>query len=464
MKTITIEEAAKASGGQLIRRGERRTVSGVVHDSRECGAEDLFVCVKGTRTDGHRFLSQVVKKGCGSVLISDPAALTDDMTVNAVLVEDTVAAMGKLAAWYLDQLDLIRIAVTGSVGKTSTRDLIWYVLNEKFRCGRNMKNYNNDIGLPLSIFRLEDEDEAVVLEMGMSDFGEIDCLAGIVRPGIGVITNIGTAHMEHLGSREGVFRAKMELAAHVAPREEGGTMVFAEDGEFLTRERTAGNYERIFVGGDGHSDYIVTDIEDRGIEGIRFAVEYEGTRTLFAVPLPGRHNAVNATLAAAVGHHLGMSCEEIQRGLSKAELTGNRLKIRRRDGLTVIDDTYNASPASMKAALRVLEKSACRGRRTAILGDMYELGSDEARMHYHVGVFAAGCGIDRVIGIGPLAKNIADGAQAGCMEAAWFADKEEFLKHKAQYIGPEDVILVKASRGMKMETIVKELTDGEEWK
>ena len=458
MKTITIEEAAKAAEGHLIRRGERDTVSGVVHDSRECGESDLFVGVKGARTDGHRFLPQAVKQGCGSVLISDESALADDMHINAILVEDTVKAMGKLAAWYLDQLDLIRVAVTGSVGKTSTRDLIYYVLNEKFRCGRNLKNYNNEIGLPLSIFQLEEDHRAVVLEIGMSDFGEIDYLAGIVRPHIGVITNIGNSHMETLGSQEGIFQAKMELAAHVPSREEGGTMVFAHDSEFLTRERTAGDYESIFVGSDGHSDYIVTDIEDRGIEGIRFAVEYEGERVIFSVPLPGRHNAVNATLAGAVGHHLGMTPDEIQKGLSRATLTGNRLKVRRKGTLTVIDDTYNASPASMKSALRVLEKSSCVGKRTAILGEMYELGSDEARMHYHVGVFAAGCGIDRIIAVGPLARHIAEGAEAGCMEAFWFADKEDFLKHKEEYIAPDDVVLVKASRGMKMEAIVDALT------
>ncbi len=462
MKSITAEEAAKATGGRLIRTCGHPAFTGVVHDSRECGPDDLFVCVKGENMDGHSFLPQVAGKGCRSALISDESVLTDDMDMNVILVDDTVRAMGDLARWYLDELDLIRIAVTGSVGKTSTRDMIYYVLNEKYRCGRNMKNYNNHIGLPLSIFQLDESYGAVVLEMGMSDFGEIEYLSGIVRPTIGVITNIGTAHMEHLGSRDGIFRAKMEITEHLAGREDGGLMVFASDEDYLNRQRTAGNYDRIFVGSDGRSDLIVTDIEDKGIDGIRFVIEHDQVRKEFSVPVPGRHNAVNAALAAAVGGHLGLSPEQIQRGLSRVELTGHRLRVVRGGDLTVIDDTYNASPASMKSALKVLEISPCEGKRTAILGEMYELGESEERLHYDVGVFSAGCRIDRLIGIGPLAEHIVRGAKAGPAETAWFETKEEFLRRRAEYIGRGDLILVKASRGMKMEEIVSALTEGQE--
>ena len=181
MKPITIDEIIKATGGRCVRRCSEEMITGVWHDSRECGRGDLFVCIKGPNRDGHSFIPQTLEQGCRTYLISDESLLPADADLNAILVDDTVYAMGELAKYYLDQLDLIRVAVTGSVGKTSTRDMIWYVLNEKFKCGRNLKNYNNDVGLPISIFTLDDSYRAVVLEMGMSDFGEIDRLAGSAR-------------------------------------------------------------------------------------------------------------------------------------------------------------------------------------------------------------------------------------------------------------------------------------------
>lgn len=458
MKAISINNAAAAAGGELIRSSNETVITGVRHDSRECGPGDLFVCIKGPNRDGHSFIPQVIEQGCRNFLISDPSFLTDDMDVNAILVSDTVYAMGELAKYYLDQLDLIRIAVTGSVGKTSTRDMIYYVVNEKYRCGRNLKNFNNDIGLPISIFNLDESYEAVVLEMGMSDFGEIDRLAEIVRPQIGVITNIGVSHMERLGSREGIFRAKMEITNHLRSADEGGTMVFVYDDEFLNRENTAGDYERFFVGTDGRSDFILSQIEDHGVDGIRFRLEHQTISRLVHIPVPGRHNAFNGAAAAAVGERLGITPEEIMAGLEKVTLTGSRLRVLRGE-LTVIDDTYNASPDSMRGALKVLQQSSCTGRKTAILGEMYELGEQSDKLHFGVGVFARSSGIDQLIAIGPLAKNIAEGCSGGQTETAYFETKEAFLKQKAKYVAPGDLILVKASRGMKMEEIVEQLTE-----
>lgn len=469
MNITRIDDIAKATKGRIIKGVEDRTVSGVVHDSRECGPDDLFVCVIGENLDGHSFIPQVIEAGCRALLVSDESVvlpgseeatgspvLPEDTAV--ILVEDTVKAMDDLARWYLAKLDIETVAVTGSVGKTSTRDMIYYVLNEKFKCGRNLKNYNNEIGLPLSIFRLDDSFEAVVLEMGMSGFGEISLLSDIVKPRIGVITNIGTAHMELLGSREGIFRAKMEITESLKSKSEGGTMVVAFDEEFLNLERIDGDYESVFIGSDGRSDYIVGDIEDEGIDGVGFSLEHREETRKFRVPVPGRHNAINASLAIAIGDRLGLTTEEINRGLAKIELTGHRLRIVRGTDITVIDDTYNASPDSMKSGLKVLERSRCEGRRIAILGDMYELGDEEVHMHRDVGVFAAGCGIDAVIGIGPMAKNITEGASSGGKEIFWFETREDFLEKKDEYVGPGDLILVKASRGMQLEEIVEGLT------
>lgn len=460
MRAMHIREITEATGGELIRQCAQTEITGVRHDSRECGSGDLFVCIKGPNRDGHSFIPQVIQQGCQSFLISDPSFLNDDMDVNAILVPDTVYAMGELARIYLQKLDPVRVAVTGSVGKTSTRDMIWYVLNEKYHCGRNLKNFNNDIGLPISIFNLDDDCDAVVLEMGMSDFGEIDRLAQIVRPQIGVVTNIGVSHMEHLGSREGIFRAKMEITHHLRSEAEGGTMVFVYDDEFLNPENTAGDYDRIFVGTDGRSDFILSDIEDQGIHGIRFCLEHEEVRRDVHIPVPGRHNAFNGAVAAAVGARLGLVPEEILRGLEKVELTGSRLKILQGKALdvTVIDDTYNASPDSMRAALKVLQQSRCSGRRVAILGEMYELGPQSEQLHFGVGVFARSCGIDLLIAIGPEGAAIASGAGGGTTQTLHFATKEAFLKQAKKHIKPQDLILVKASRGMKMEEIVEALT------
>lgn len=463
MKAITIDDILKATGGELIRSCRETKITGVRHDSRECGAGDMFVCIKGPNRDGHSFIPQVMDQGCRTLLISDESFLKEDMDVNAVLVKDTVYAMGELASDYLQRLDPIRVAVTGSVGKTSTRDMIYYVLKEQFRSGRNLKNFNNDIGLPISIFNLDETCEAVVLEMGMSGFGEIERLAQIVKPQIGVITNIGVSHMENLGSREGIFRAKMELTNHLISGEEGGKMVFVYDDEFLNPENTKGDYESIFIGTDGRSDYILSQIEDHGIDGVSFDLEHRGISRKVTIPVPGRHNAFNGAIAAAIGEQLGMSPEKILAGLSKVQLTGNRLKVRRsEDGrITVIDDTYNASPDSMKGALKVLQQSSCSGRRVAILGDMYELGETSDRLHFGVGVFARSCGIDELIAVGPAARQIAEGAGGGQTLTARYDTKEDFLKHRAEHIRPGDLVLVKASRGMQMEKIVEQLAGSE---
>ena len=459
MNTTSIREIAKATDGRIIKGSEELTVSGVVHDSRECGPDDLFVCVIGENLDGHDFIPQVIETGCRALLVSNEGAAEAASDASVILVDDTVKAMDDLARWYLEKLDLITVAVTGSVGKTSTRDMIYYVLNEKFKCGRNMKNYNNEIGLPLSIFRLDDSNEAVVLEMGMSDFGEISLLTDIARPMIGVITNIGTAHMEHLGSREGIFRAKMEITEGLRSRAEGGAMVVAFDEEFLNPERIAGDFDSIFIGSDGRSSYIVGDIVDEGIDGVSFSLEHREERRDFNVPVPGRHNAVNASLAIAIGDRLGLTTEQIRKGLSAVELTGHRLRVLRTEDLTVIDDTYNASPDSMKSGLKVLERSRCSGCRVAILGEMYELGEKEDQMHRDVGIFAAGCDIDRVIGIGPLAKNITDGAAAGGMEALWYETKDDLYREMSEHVRDGDIVLVKASRGMRLEEVVEKLTE-----
>lgn len=461
MNPITIKEIVEATGGRLLSGKEGDVITGVKHDSRECSAGDLFVAIIGENQDAHKYIGQVLERGCRAVLVSREGEWlkqAEALGAAAIMVEDTVYAMGELAKYYLDTLHVKKIAVTGSVGKTSVRDMIYYVMKEKYRCGRNLKNFNNFIGLPLSIFQFDDSLEVVVLEMGMSDFGEIDRLAGIVKPHIGVITNIGVAHMESLGSREGIFRAKMEIAKHIAgDADVSGTLIYASDSEFLTRERTQGDYQQISAGENGKDDYVISSVDDFGLDGIEFTLEHLGEKRQIRLPLPGRHNAINSALAVAAGDLLGVSPEEEARGLAGADLTGNRLKRRENGKVCVIDDTYNASPDSMKSALRVLERSKCDGKKIAVLGDMYELGEDSEKQHFGVGVFAGGLDIDVVIAIGEAAEKICEGADGGQLQTAYYEKKEDFYQDKDRFIGNGDIILVKGSRGMKMEQIVENI-------
>lgn len=458
MKKTEIDKILNATGGSLIAEGKEKYITGVRHDSREVEAGDMFVAIKGENSDGHSYIPSVCKKGCRTVLVSHTDGWPGDINayrgeLNIILVDDTVQAMGKLAAWYLAELGIKKAAVTGSVGKTSTRDMIYYVLSERYNCGRNLKNYNNNIGLPLSIFRFDENTEAAVLEMGMDAFGEIEYLSGIVKPDIGVITNIGVAHMEKLGSREGIFTAKMEIAGNIAPADKGGALVFAGDDTFLTKERTAGDYRQIEIGFDEKSDYRISGIDDFGIEGIEFYLTCKGSSTKIKLPVPGKHNAVNAAIALAVGNLMGVDIETGAAGLTKTSLTGSRLRKVEGKTVTIIDDTYNANPASAMSAIDVLARSRAE-RKVAILGDMLELGADTAKQHREVGEHAAKAGIDAVAAIGRLAENIAEGAGG-----AHFDTKEAFLEVMPKFIRPGDMVLVKASRGMKLEDIVKALEE-----
>ncbi|MBQ0079825.1 MAG: UDP-N-acetylmuramoyl-tripeptide--D-alanyl-D-alanine ligase [Eubacterium sp.] len=458
MKRITIGEILKATGGKLVSGNENNFINDIKQDSRICADGDMFVAIKGENHDGHAYVKGVLDAGCKTVFISDETCLPEDLSadVNAILVEDTVYSLGDLAGWYLDTLNVRKVAVTGSVGKTSVRDMIYYVLSEKYSTGRNMKNFNNDIGLPLSIFQFDENTEAVVLEMGMNHFGEIDRLASIVKPEIGVITNIGVAHVENQGSREGIYQAKMEIASHI---QQGGKLVYVADGEYLTKERTAGDYTQISIGTNGKSDYIITSVDDFGLEGIQFLVENNQVNHKILLPLPGIHNAYNAGVALAVGNLLGISIEEGAAGLAKAELTGRRLKVVKGKRASVIDDTYNASTDSMKSALKVLENSKCEGKRIAVLGDMFELGEESEKQHKGVGIFARGCNIDLFIAVGDNARYMSEGAQGGKARVLWFETKDELYPLLDELVKQGDVVLAKGSRGMKMEDIVERVLE-----
>ncbi len=454
MKKLTMKQIETGTGGRLISGDGTLVVEKICTDSRKAEKGDLFFALIGDNHDAHKYLSQVADAGCSCAVISDETQCPEGMT--AVLVDDTTKALQALASWYLAQLDMKKIAVTGSTGKTSTRDLTWYVCSEKYKAQKNVGNLNNHLGVPLTILSFDEDTEVGILEMGMDKFGEIDLLADIARPDIGIITNIGMSHIENLGSRDGIFQAKMELTHYF---DESNVLIAARDDEYLNEDRIDGVYRLVTAGSDGKSDYIISHIDDFGAEGIQFNLEHNGQIQNFRLPVPGRHNAFNGALAVAAGAELGITMEEAARGLAKTQLTDKRLTVRGKNGMKIIDDTYNASPDSMKAAIDVLMKT--RGiRSVAILGDMFELGEDSALQHELIGRYAAQHNVGLLVAIGENCAEMARGArEEGLENVLYFADKDAFFKEMGSVIETGDVILLKGSRGMEMDKIVKKIME-----
>ena len=427
--------------------------------------------MKGLRVDGHDFLEGVLKRGCRTLVVSDPSKVpgadvfaelelkADD--VNVIQVPDTLKALQQLAKYYIAQLPLKKkIAVTGSVGKTSTRDMLYYVASMKYKTGRNKKNYNNEFGLPLTILDFDEDLEVAVLEMGMDSFGEIDLLADMVRPDMAVITNVGISHIENLGSREGIRQAKMEVTNYFT---EDAVLIVNQACDLLQKEMVAGDYKVITVGNDGKSDFIVSNVCDFGDKGIKYTLDRNHTQYEVNLPVPGAHNALNATLAVAAGEILGICPEDAVRGLETAELTAKRLNVRGKNGIKVIDDTYNAAPESMRSAINTLK--ATKGlRRIAILSDMKELGAESEKFHREIGVYVGEQKVDFLITVGNDARYICEGAEAalGSDSVRHYNTKASFLKEMEQYIQPGDVVLVKGSRSMEMEEVVKRIFEDKE--
>ena len=483
MERLTAAEIAEKSGGRVILGDPGKTASGVETDSRKVGEGYLFVALKGTVTDGHRFIGKALSAGASVIMVSDPDApevreLPDGPAV--VLVEDTLLGLQTLAEKYLEERPMLKIAVTGSVGKTSTRDLLHAALSAGFRTGKNKANYNSSTGLPLTLLELTGDMEAAVLEMGMESAGEIRRLAEIAKPDMAVITNIGISHIERLGSRENIRLAKMEVAERFGP--ENVLIVNGDDDMLGALKGEELPYRLIKVvtgepgsGGpaQGETVYRITDIRDRGMEGVDFRLlapgegpgggaAREAAGFPVHLPVPGAHNAMNASLALAAAHAAGLSLADAIRGIEQAELTGGRLKIVSAGGMTLIDDSYNAAPDSMISALRTLSNSE-GARRIAVLAGMNELGSGSREEHRKVGREAAGMPVDLLITIGEKGGDIADGAlearTAGGPEVMKLDSKEELIRRAAELLRPGDTVLFKASRSFALEEAVKALID-----
>ena len=435
------------------RMGAASRFRGVVVDSRQAGRGDLFVALPGERTDGHEFVADAVARGArGALVRRKPARLPREVAL--FVVGDTLAALQRLAAGRRDRRSARVIGVTGSIGKTTTKEITAAVLATRYPVLKNEANYNNEIGLPLTLLSLTRRHKRAVLEMGMYARGEIRTLCEIARPEIGVVTNVGPSHLERLGSIDAIVEAKAELVESL-PR--GGVAILNGDDLRVRSMAVRTKARSVLFGCSDDADVRATDVTSRGLDGVSFRLRSQGESALVRSKLPGRHIVSNALAAAAVGLVDGMSVREVAAALGAAEVPLRMQAHRGRAGSTILDDTYNASPASMAAALDLLGEVP--GRRIALLGDMAELGAAEREGHLAVGRRAAEMA-DVIHTVGELGKLIAQAARkAGHGSVHHWPTKEAAAEAVAAELGKGDVVLVKASRAAAFETLLDVLKE-----
>ena len=454
MIPVNLENIAEVTGGKVIQGHFKTVFNAVSTDSRTLKRGQLFIALRGETYDGHNFLEKAVGAGAGGLVVSHLADLPQHIPV--VLVNDTLQALQSLAAYNRIRISAFLVGVTGSTGKTTTKDILASVLATRLVTHKTSGNYNNEVGLPHTLLQMGHDCQAAVVEMAMRGAGEIDSLCRIAKPDCAVITTINETHMELLGDLSSIAAAKGEILAHIPP--EGFALLPAES-PFIKREAARCKGRVIFFGTSGDADIRAENIRPTS-RGSSFDVVIGGRRDRYTLPIPGRHNVVNALAAIGVGREMGLTTAEIARGLEAVDLTGMRLEITSAGGIKIINDSYNASPASTRAALQTLVDIAAGGRKIAMLGDMLELGQRALSGHWEVGAAATGLQIDYLITVGELAQNIQRGAHRAGMDqerALHCQDNQEAVKILENLLQPGDTVLVKGSRGMKMESIVQSL-------
>ena len=456
MEQMTLGQLVEAVHGTLLGQfNDLDTAFTLVDtDSRAVREGGLFIPLVGERFDGHVYLDSALANGAAGCLTAKvPETLRPDKFY--VKVEDTEVALKDMAVAYKSRFHIPFIGVTGSVGKTTAKDMIASVLGVKYNVLKTEGNFNNNIGMPLTLLRLTSEHQVCVLEMGMDKFGEIDYLAGAVKPDIGVITNVGDAHIERLGSRENIFKAKCEILPHVQD-----LMVLNGDDAMLSTLRGKTPVEAVFCGGGEGLEYRAQLTGGDGVSHIDCRVTTPKMDREVQIPALGEHMIYPTLIACAVAERLGLTADEIAEGLTQFVPTRMRMNIlRRADQITILDDAYNANPQSMRAAISVLG-DAPRSWKVALLGDMLELGSFAPALHTGVGEYLGKAGIDCVVAVGPMAKHIAEGAESSGVAHVYYCEtREKALPVLEQVVRPDSAILVKASRGMKMEELTARLLE-----
>ena len=453
---LNLEKVATATSGNIYNVDKDEIVKDVLTDSRIITEGSVFVALKGENTDGHRYVKQALNDGAVCAIVSDNNLAEEGLPV--ILVEDTLAALRNIASLYRNEFNIPCVGVTGSVGKTSTRDMIHYVLSESYDVHKTEKNYNNEIGLPLTIFGLKSEHDMMVLEMGMSGFGEISRLTEIARPDTAVITNIGLAHIERLGSQENILKAKLEIIEGLSP---DGAVILNGDDPYLRSLEGTLPFETLYFGIESKNCDITAENIKKYSGGTDFTVKIDGEEYDVSINVPGTHHVYNALAAILAGIRYNIPVKKMVAGIGKFVTSGMRQNIIKLNDYTIIKDCYNASPQSMQSGLEVLESTYSDKRdkkylRVAVLGDMLELGDIAKAEHEKIGKLLLKYNIDRLITVGEMAAHIGESAiEEGFLASDVFSfyDNESVINNIYSIIKPDDIILFKGSRGMKLEEI-----------
>ncbi|HUP60174.1 MAG TPA: UDP-N-acetylmuramoyl-tripeptide--D-alanyl-D-alanine ligase [Thermoanaerobaculia bacterium] len=460
MPRLTFADIAQMTGGTVL-QGDSIEVSSVVIDSREARPDSVFFAIKGERLDGHQFVPQALNTARGAVVARVTDTLRPDRGI--VQVGDTTKALQRLASNIRRRYaDAILIGVTGSAGKTTTKEMIATLVATERKTWKSWGNFNNQIGAPLCFSNVPDDAEVVVSEMGMNHKGELAEIAGLLRPDIGVYTNIAPVHIEFFGTIEKIAEAKRELLENLA---EGGMVVLNADNEHVMRISEGFEGRKVTYGIDHDAHYRAANLRERGLLGTRFTLDAEETQRELELVLPGRHNLENLLAAIATARAVGISWEGIERGVRDVKPAYHRGVIvplqRGTTGATIYDDTYNSNPYALKRALELMEQADVQGRRIAVIGDMLELGEQELQFHRDAGL-AIPKSIDMIVGVGQRTNALLDGAREAGHEALHHFDDAQsavdFLQHE---IREGDLILIKGSRGIGLDKIVTTLEAGQ---
>lgn len=452
MKAMTLREIANACGGKLISpdNAEELIITDITIDSRTAGNGSLYIPIKGQRFDGHDFISSVFEAGAVCTLTEKTV---ENLSKPQILVSSTSDALRDIAEYYRSLFKNLKvIGVTGSSGKTSTKEMIYSVLSEHFNVLKTEGNLNNEIGVPKTIFRLNEEHEVAIIEMGINHFGEMTRLAKIVRPDIAVITNVGTAHLEFLGSRDGILKAKTEMLPFLA---EGGTAVLNGDDDKLC---TVDSVNTSFFGFGENNSIRAEKLVQNGIDGTSFTIVTDDIRLDAFVPALGKHMVMNAIAAFRISELLGMPAGKAIEGIRHFKNIDGRFNVIKTDYFTLINDCYNANPDSVKASLKVV--GSLPGRKAAVLADMKELGETSEKMHREVGA-AAAQNLDTLICIGPEAKYIIEEAKAAdpSVRTVHFSNNDEAKAGIMNYLEKSDTVLIKGSHSMNLSEITSFLKE-----
>ncbi len=447
MKNFTISEIIDASGGKYFGDLDllSKEVSFITTDSRKAGKGGVFAAIVGERVDGHSFIPQCIELGT----ICSIAERTPADNSAHILVDNTPEALRKIAKAYREKFDIPFIGISGSVGKTSTKEIISSVLSEHFHTHKTQGNFNNALGVPITLFALEETHTAAVIEMGISDFGEMSILAEMAQPDIAVLTNVGKCHLENLKDLQGVLKAKTEMLSYL---KKGGTVVLNGDDINLRKAEIPEGAKVIYYGLNKDNDIFATDIKSDNESFTDFTVHTKEGQFKARINSLGNHMVQNALAAVAVAKTLGLSEKEIIDGLENYRTIGGRANIIKTEKLTVIDDCYNANPESMKASLKTLANFD--GRRVALLGDMKELGEKEKELHFEIGSLAAELKLDLLITVGDLALEMYKAARPH-IDAEWYQSIEEAKLYMYEMLTIGDTVLVKASHSMKFDELVE---------